>query len=140
MIKIKYLKTKNIIANLKDNGSAYMIEALSEGFDEPIITAYKLPRAEAPKLVYLKQEDIAPCGVSEKWIKDFSINNQIINGFSVKKSEYVGKAFSLWLLVNIGGEDVPELKDYELTPLEGVHHLQNIFIENTGLELKYNPA
>lgn len=129
MINPINLRPKNLVLN---KGEVYEVSSVSQGFEPPVIVAgKKYPENENTNIVYLDPKEVSPIPVTEEWITKFNLEKMVVNGFFVEKSEYGGYGF--FVITDIEAEPMEKL---ELCRISGVHHLQNLFAENAGFEIK----
>jgi hypothetical protein len=128
MIQATELFPKNLVYSRGKR----LIEVTSSShgtFEPSIIVGIEYLSESEIEFHYDNPEQLEPVPVDETWIKRFGCQGVIVNGFHVKKSEYGGYAFCL--LIN-----PEENESVELCRINGVHHLQNLFLVNAGHIIK----
>ena len=130
MINHKELRTENYIAY---KGELHVIASVSSGLFEPsVVMVVKVPiNHESPNFEFIETKDCEPILVDKSMLVKCNMNEVVINGFYVDKSEYGGMA--LWFISDVEAEDMGKV---ELCKIRGLHHLQNLFFDNTGHEVK----
>lgn len=128
MINYKNLRPGNLI---NYQGEVLEVSSVSAGFEPPVIIAGTRIDTEYSNIVYLDPKHIDEIPFTQEWQERFNLVKMVINGFFVDVSEYGGYGF--FVVTDIESEPMGKL---ELCRIKGVHHAQNLFLENTGYELK----
>lgn len=125
MIKYQELRPDNIVNH---KGETMTVTSVSAGFEPPVIV---LSNYDRTGIFYIDEKEIDPIPFTQEWKTQMNLDKIVINGFFVDVSEHGGYGF--FVITDIESEPMGKL---ELCQIRGVHHVQNLFQENTNYEIK----